>query len=119
MSKVFGQKGVKVSSYGKENIGCMLYGVGLRRPYIRPYIYIWSKKKVWVPQLWAPYLWICMGGGRPYTGQFPSGLEAAEREGGGMRTRKSTATGPRRKQQPSAGHLSDIHLCFILEISAE
>ena len=38
MSKVFGQKGVKVSSYGKENIGCMLYGVGLRRPYIRPFI---------------------------------------------------------------------------------
>ena len=58
--------------------GCMLYGVGLRRPYIRPYIY-GARKRFGSHSCGAPYLWICMGGGRPYTGQFPSGFGAERR----------------------------------------
>ena len=66
----------------------------------------------WMPQLWGPTAAVELYGklGWPYTGQFPSGSPADSPWNADKKAERGR--GPRRKQ-PSAGHLSDIHRCFL------
>ena len=70
------------------------------------------KQMDWMPQLWGPTAAVELYGnlGRPYTGQFPSGSPADSPWNADKKAERGR--GPRRKQ-PSAGHLSDIHRCFL------
>ena len=96
-----------------------LYGK-LGRPYMGlEAAFIYGARKKGPKQMgWVPQLWSCMGR-RPYTvleaEQFPSGFEAASRLSVECGQESRLWRGPGRKQQPSAGHLSDIHLGFIIE----